>query len=113
MQEYIILNGLPFFVDDPQPPKQTEIGSGIQRTLSGIAKKDVICKKRKWTYSFILNSISLLRLYKIYDSNSEITLIDQYGETFTIIHDGEWQPNREGTENDKEIFTVIMNFEEI
>jgi hypothetical protein len=103
----------PFLVDDPQPCSKSEIGSGLQRSLSGKGSRDYITTKRKWTYDFILNTQNLARLSQVYDAHGEITLVDHYGNTATVMLTSDWQIVKEGKEDNTEVFTTQMVFEEL
>jgi hypothetical protein len=113
MLDFIKLNGIPYRIDDPQPAQISKIGSGVTRSLSGKGSEDIICRKHKFSYNFIPNNIEIVRLAKIFDSNAEVTLVDQYEDTYTVLVGDTWQPTFEGISDGKEIYTITMNFEEV
>lgn len=103
-----MLNNSPFEFDT-RDCSRVKIGGNVERTLSAKAIKDNIAIKKEWKFVFFVNDTGLLRLERIFDLNSTISLRDIDSRLYTVIcSNTEFLPK----ELVKGYYSVELNFVE-
>ena len=96
MNTYIWLNSMLFEFSNRKPFKYS-IGSKLIRALDGTGSKDLLATKKKWIITFEhIDLRTLNRIENIYDLNSSISFVDWDSNTYTVIVEGDFDPNYEG-----------------
>lgn len=105
--DYIKLNNKLFYFTNRQF-KEFKIGSGIERSLNGTLREDVIATKKAWTFNFELDVEDLIRLKSIFDLHNIFPFVDYDGQSYQVAWDGDFEPQPV----DIDIFTIEVKLEE-
>lgn len=86
----VVGEGYALFLPDSYNKSEKVIGSGIRRTISGKAKRDIITTKHTITLGFEnINSLEVANLYAQFDKNinmgKNLTFIDDEGNSFLVM----------------------------
>jgi len=107
MNSYIFLNEKLFQYISRIYTEQ-KIGSKLERTLSGIAKREIVTTKRKWSFTFEFDERQYYRIKSIFDLNTQFILIDWDLSTYTVISINDFAPTFDGT-----YFQITLDIEEM
>lgn len=82
--------GFSLFTPDSYNKSEKVIGSGIRRTISGKAKRDIITTKHTLSLGFEnINDLEVANLYAQFERNvrqgKNLTFIDDEGNTFLVM----------------------------
>lgn len=110
-KDYIYINGNLFQFIERKHTKFNSNKTTINRTLNNSGWVDNTgISKHRWSFVFDQNSRGSDRLESIWDTNTELTLIDWDGQTYNSVA---ITNDFEDSFNGEDYFTIQLNLEEL
>lgn len=112
LNTFIYLNGKIFEIVK-RDYEEYETGGQFERTLDATGTQDVGPIKRKWIFTFSVDSRQYSRLQSIKQLRSSVTLIDITGLSYTTKWTNSFKPELVGADVFTEWWNIIIELEEV